>query len=552
MMRCEMDRCHNVTVPKDVTDCAEPSVSCAECEYGYSNTEDAEGKYCGKVCDLEDCITAVSQRGTTDCRTPFAVQCRECASGKAAYDDEKGSYCGLKCPSLGDFPNCRSLKVPRGTQKCSDAICAECEPNYELSINDKYEFTGQCNMACTDKQVESGCEKNSCTSSTRCNKCVTPYRHDPGDGTCHKATQPKQMTFYMYRASRSVSYHPENIDLASAAGVLFYLHNEVARVSCDPRPGRTGSFQRHYDISRVIRYKVTAKNTMQVFQKDGKQRQFGKFVQFDSGQCTAGAQGAKSCAKENWAPYGFMVGCQPAALCGTPAEMAAGKAKPCYETRFSNSYWYSLPGRCPSRRYNDPKKSTEDALMRCVRKPLERGGECPKPPCKKWWGCMPQPAGDPSEFPTGADDCTWRLEEAGEVSLDEMTGIDRDYGGGCSTPGCAYDKFCAPYLKEPCLSNKQDESCPREYDCKEATFAGKPDRDPCADCPNKGKLLCEDHGVGTDYWNNKTGLLANEERTRILLKRFADKYGPGSGQLDPKICGGEECPYISDPICDWD
>ena len=116
-----------------------------------------------------------------------------------------------------------------------------------------------------------------------------------------------EMSFYMYRAAglmeicriswrfealeaapkaqSKVEYPPENCDLASAAGVMWYLHNEVVKLC-----------PRHYDITRVLRYKVTVFNPASVFAV--RAGQFGHFVQFDFGQCTV-----PDCATW-WAKYG--------------------------------------------------------------------------------------------------------------------------------------------------------------------------------------------------------------------------------------------------------
>lgn len=447
---CPVEQCAKVNVPRKVTKCDDPEVTCQACNADHTTFRDEKGLYCGYNCTVEKCIKVSVKRGTTSCAEKGMVSCENCVSGLTGMADDKGAYCGPICP----LANCKTNSVPRGAVDCTVAKCAECNEGWERAVDGKLEFTGSCQAMCTTDQIRRGCEKNSCTDSSRCERCTPGYTHDAGKGWCIRLTEPKLIEFYMYRASRSENYHPENIDLASAGGVMWYLHNEVVRLSCP----------RHYDITRVLRYKVKVKNTQQVWNTpglfDGRQKghQFGKFTQFDYGRCTI-----PDCP-QLWNNKGYHVGCQDSAL--------QEPGKPWYTSRYSVSTWYSLPGRCPSKRFDDPGK------MDCAK--TERGGECPKPA-----NLDPVP-GDESSFPTGASDCTWRVEEAGEVSVDELSGIT-DYAAFCAAKN-------------------------REYD---------PDTD---------------RGTGINFWDNKTSEQANAERTRVLLRKFLDVY--------------PQYPYLPDPVCD--
>lgn len=295
------------------------------------------------------------------------------------------------------------------------------------------------------------------------------------------------MTFYMYRASKNEDYHPENINLATAGGVMWYIHNEVVRAGCVKPDAQKPEFARHYDITRILRYKVTVKNPTEVFnykKSEGQdyKKQFGHFVQFDSGNCTV-----QGCAKF-WEDYGYNVGCQKAPeVCldktiEPPTPCPEDKRMVMYESRFSHSYWYSLPGRCPSKPF-----TAADKLGECAK--AEVGGECPRPVNSDGSGAAQEP-GDEALMPTGTKTCTWKIQGDGEVFLDELTGINEKYG--------TYQKFCD-------AGNK-------EYDAE------------------------TDKGSGIDFWDTKMDASKNEDRTRLLLKRFKVAY--------------PDDPYIADPWCD--
>eukprot|EP00435_Cladocopium_sp_Y103_P064158 s199_g25.t2 len=196
------------------------------------------------------------------------------------------------------------------------------------------------------------------------------------DSGCSKASAATSMSFYMYRAQSDTSYPPENCDLASAAGVMWYLHNEVVKLC-----------PRHYNISRVIRYNVTVFNPPSVYAM--RQGQFGPFVAFDYGQCTV-----PDCP-HLWEQYGYAVGCQKQDVT---------------RWKYEDSFWYSLPGKCPSQKWSN--KSSECAAQ-------ELGGNCSQP--------------------NGTQTCTWHAEQVGEVLVNDLSGIS-DLAAFCAAGNVEYDE----------------------------------------------------------------------------------------------------------------
>merc|ERR1712217_483583 len=161
----------------------------------------------------------------------------------------------------------------------------------------------------------------------------------------------------------------------------WYLHNEVV-----------GASPRKYGITRIIRYNVTIRAQDKLYKS--RHTQFGPYVAFDSGRCTV-----PDC-DHIWNTYGFNVGCQMLSA----GENAYGSP---FTTRLSGDcsphcndpLWYSLPGPCPS-------VSNDDKNPDCsLRMP---GGMC----------------NDVHLLGRPGVSCTYFAEKAGEVSLDELVGID--------------------------------------------------------------------------------------------------------------------------------
>lgn len=186
-------------------------------------------------------------------------------------------------------------------------------------------------------------------------------------GRLRTAKGPIDMKFYLYRAQSDAEYLPDNINAADLPGVLWYLHNEVVV-----------STPRKYGVTRILRFEVTMQNTQDLY--DDTRSQFGPYVAFDMGKCTV-----PNCERL-WDKYGYVVGCQT--LGPTYTSATTGKA----------GSWYSLPGPCPNMAFDTPK--TDQCIL------ANPGGSCDKV--------------------TGARSCTFHIERAGEISLNELVGI-QDY-----------------------------------------------------------------------------------------------------------------------------
>jgi len=166
-----------------------------------------------------------------------------------------------------------------------------------------------------------------------------------------------------------MNYPPENQNMANLAGAMWYLHNEIV----------VARGKRRYHKTRIQRFKVKTKATQPLADIG---RNFGVRYAFDGGQCT----GPWDCQPQ-FKNFGYFVGCN--SVEDFPTSQWRGK------NFYPNAVWYSLPGKCSSKRWN---RHTEKCELE------EPGGAC--------------------DEPTGQGNCTYSYESAGEISIDDLEGID--------------------------------------------------------------------------------------------------------------------------------
>jgi len=287
---------------------------------------------------------------------------------------------------------------------------------------------------------------------------------------------PKTLSFYMYRAGGEFAYPLENVNAGSLEGVMWYLHNEVV-----------ASAPRKYGIDRIRRYRVQVHNTQELFNVHKKQ--FGPYFAFDAGRCTTAGI---NCAKA-YRQYGFVVGCQPIpaqsfkylSLQQTVASCEPGSEK------CRAGIWYSLPGECPSKGIPQESINANEADQNVIQ--------------YKNLDCRLRMPGGRCDRATGAPDCTYSVEDAGEVFLDELAGIvDYNFWWNTSFDQCMREKQAGVRVA-PCEKHL-------EY------------------------ILELDRGVGTDFWDARGDASRCRGRVDKALNMFAQKYPTMDVRLDAPIC----------------
>jgi len=259
----------------------------------------------------------------------------------------------------------------------------------------------------------------------------TPPQYAPQPSyTPHYGGSGGGTTMYMYRSKNAKNYEDTNVNMANLPGVMWYLHNEVVRVC-----------PRKFGITRVLRYKVTMMPTMEL-KSSMHGSSFAHLCHFDSGACTGPSNSLR-----DYQRYGYAVGCD----------------KPSTHTAaYKDATWYSLPGSCPRMTFSAKSRNPTCHFT-------DPGGECK--PGEAW-----------------SKTCTWRKEYAGEVSLQELTGVPPD----------------------------------RSW-CKQGNFEWQ------ASC---------DCGHGTSFWNGKRNMALGSQRVEKLRGLFARKY-----PTMPADFGEARCPF---------
>lgn len=261
-------------------------------------------------------------------------------------------------------------------------------------------------------------------TSTSVTTTTTPTQvWTPQDPTLLQPSEAPLQTFYIYRVQNAKdNYLWENVNAANLAGAMWYLHNEVV----------IAARGRKFGASKIVRYKLTMRATTPLW-KQG--MNFGIRYAFDAGRCA----GPGTC-QDQYDNYGYFVGCNYV------GNYPTGQWR--WENRYPNAIWYSLPGPCSSMEYSQ-------RTPLCDR--LQPGGHCN------------------GTNVTGQGNCTYIVEPAGEITIDEMEHFGNYYG----------------FLRRG----------GREYDPK------------------------TDRGNHTGFWNGKRNAWMCKRRVDIARRHFARKYG---------------------------
>lgn len=190
--------------------------------------------------------------------------------------------------------------------------------------------------------------------------------HQWRDGALANPSSAPLMTFYIYRAVNGEGYQPLNVNAGNLAGVLWYLQNEVEVTPWAPK----------FWINKIERYTFRYRPSQPLANLG---MHFGVRYSFDSGLCT----GPFDCNAQ-FKKYGYFLGCNYLGHWPFPE----------FKTGYPTGIWYSIPGECPSRKFNSHGNGCQNS---------EPGGFC-------------------SGIPTGRGDCMFSFEKSGEIMISELEG----------------------------------------------------------------------------------------------------------------------------------
>eukprot|EP00929_Paragymnodinium_shiwhaense_P094643 TRINITY_DN5534_c0_g4_i1.p1 TRINITY_DN5534_c0_g4~~TRINITY_DN5534_c0_g4_i1.p1 ORF type:complete len:718 (-),score=124.40 TRINITY_DN5534_c0_g4_i1:120-2183(-) len=383
---CDQELC------TDAVDCSghgvawgyRPTCSCT-CAPGWV------GYKCGQLpCDRSDCTdhgTADGVKGDCRCTCDRGWGGPECANQMCTDKED----CNDRGVAYGVRPDC----------KCS---CSK-EYDGDRCLNDKAVTCAE--LGCAPSYVEG----NLCQCSIGClkfdNCCqdfvdmCQQYFYKPEDERLLMPSEGEKMTFYMYRADAAMGENGDaplvNANLGSLGGVLWYLHNEVIQTCTGAggiggqKWGGTGKWgDRKFAISRIRRFKVSIVATQPLLDRG---MNFGVLCTYDDGECTGphrgtywSGSGSGLASKKAFEEFGFVVGCGNVGKWPHQHWHSGWK--------YPDAIWYGLPGSCP---ILPREKQYDQCKMELP------GGRC--------------------DDPTGAGNCTFSIEDAGEIEIDELVGI---------------------------------------------------------------------------------------------------------------------------------
>lgn len=286
------------------------------------------------------------------------------------------------------------------------------------------------------------------STSTTTTTLVPGYR--PANTSLLYPSTAPLYTFYMYRVQGVHSYPPENQNMGNLPGVMWYLHNEIVN-------NRAEYGERRYGKTRIQRYKVRTRAPQPLADAG---MHFGVRYAFDAGACT----GPFDC-EDQFSKYGYFVGCNK--VTEFPTQQWADKVY------YENAVWYSLPGKCSTRLFFEHDTACELN---------EPGGACADP--------------------TGQGNCTYSYEFAGEISIDELEGID-SYREFSDRGGWEYNNMT-------------------------------------------------DYGIHMDFWNDKYNTTACDIRTDVARSLFKEHYpdDPGDDAMQEPPCDFRELVFYDGHLPD--
>jgi len=256
------------------------------------------------------------------------------------------------------------------------------------------------------------------------------------------------------------------------------LHNEIV-----------GAPVRKYSIDRIKRFKIKMKPVIEYWNVH--HANFGPFMAYDAARCST------PYCKDVFAQYGYLIGCQRVTpgLSGYEAMEDTMSEKACASADVScrSPMWYSLPGPCPLKKIS-AETIHEQTKDHGIENQMNEGlvansaDEAKDDACK-----AAEPGGRCEGEPTGAPDCVYSVEDAGEVLIDELVGTLPSF---------------AEWFK--------DISVTREYD--EST----------------------DRGIGVTFWDGRNDVDRCMDRLTQVLAKFEELHG-----VDPNLTVGQ-------PLCDFD
>jgi len=483
---------------------------------------------------------------------------------------------GYKLDDMGEIKTCEFICLPEqesptnNCKSCSDeATCVECKDGYKLVVNTAL-GKAECKFTCTvpgtthiiedTDYAQGACVKCLPPDSTSCEECREGYMLSNKKCVVDPLKQTmEQLDFYMYRAVNDADYPFNGINLASAGGVLSYLHVEVVSSAIVPSAHPWGYYDRprtnkrcppegqpgynkdcctrKYGITRIKRFRVKMKNTPMVQSPPGDwnpneakadpacttiynpndkstackytttptgkgfphvknvdgvlkadpKGQFAQFTQFDKAQCTLGAPPVHQVCKDMYKEFGYVVGCQI-------------RAKE--QFRYPDAYWYSAPGTCPQKDYTEKSETI-------ILKDWYKGDDS----CNDFapgGSCKYTQLDSEHKTPDGTPFCTYAMEDAGEVTVDELVGM-------CQGRDCKNFKWF-------CEEGRIEYNCPTDGHHND---------------PQTGQK-CSDNGLALNFWKGYNDEGANQGRIQKLLDIFKRNY-PDRGQY----------PDLQTPVCDF-